>query len=180
MYLREPLDWGIQLSLLKSPMLRPGPRARQGSVSGPQNNQIVRRHTPEQRRSFPPLCPDLLVELANPPRRHRAGGWRAIPRAEAGVGGDLGGLNACERFLDGLDAEASLVVPSISILEVFKWVLREHSEAWSWISIVDSRWPAASSVLPPEPVNHACTQCTAFFSTLTRQAKCRTGRSGCW
>lgn len=34
-----------------------------------------------------------------------------------------------QRFLDVLDAEASLVVPSISILEVFKWVLREHSEA---------------------------------------------------
>ena len=89
-----------------------------------------------------------------------------------------GRLTACERFLDGLDAEASLVVPSISILEVFKWVLRECSETWSWILIVDSRWPAASSLLPPEPVNHACTQCTAFFSTLTRQAKCRTLRSG--
>jgi hypothetical protein len=30
-------------------------------------------------------------------------------------------------FLDVLDAESTLVVPAISILEVFKWVLREHS-----------------------------------------------------
>jgi predicted nucleic acid-binding protein len=33
------------------------------------------------------------------------------------------------RFLALLDVEDSLVVPAISILEVFKWVLREHSEA---------------------------------------------------
>ena len=34
-----------------------------------------------------------------------------------------------DRFLVVIEAEASLVVPAISILEVFKWVLREHSEA---------------------------------------------------
>lgn len=34
-----------------------------------------------------------------------------------------------DRFLALLEAEASLIVPAISILEVFKWVLREHSEA---------------------------------------------------
>lgn len=34
-----------------------------------------------------------------------------------------------DRFLAVLETEASLVVPAISILEVFKWVLREHSEA---------------------------------------------------
>ena len=34
-----------------------------------------------------------------------------------------------DRFLDVLAAEDWLVVPAISILEVFKWVLREHSEA---------------------------------------------------
>ena len=34
-----------------------------------------------------------------------------------------------ERFISVLDAEAAHVVPAISILEVFKWVLREHSEA---------------------------------------------------
>jgi predicted nucleic acid-binding protein len=34
-----------------------------------------------------------------------------------------------DRFLAFLDVEDNLVVPAISILEVFKWVLREHSEA---------------------------------------------------
>ena len=34
-----------------------------------------------------------------------------------------------DRFLALLEAEASLIVPASSILEVFKWVLREHSEA---------------------------------------------------
>ena len=34
-----------------------------------------------------------------------------------------------DRFLAFLEAEASLIVPAISILEVFKRVLREHSEA---------------------------------------------------
>ena len=34
-----------------------------------------------------------------------------------------------DRFLAVLEAEASLVVPAISILEMFKWALREHSEA---------------------------------------------------
>ena len=34
-----------------------------------------------------------------------------------------------DRFIAVLEAEAALVVPAISILEVFKWVLREHSEA---------------------------------------------------
>lgn len=38
------------------------------------------------------------------------------------------GLQA-DRFLSVLEPEANLVVPAISILEVFKWVLREHSEA---------------------------------------------------
>jgi predicted nucleic acid-binding protein len=32
-------------------------------------------------------------------------------------------------FVPVLDSEAALVVPVISILEVFTWVLREHSEA---------------------------------------------------
>lgn len=34
-----------------------------------------------------------------------------------------------DRFLALLDDEDNLVLPAISILEVFKWVLREHSEA---------------------------------------------------
>ncbi len=32
-------------------------------------------------------------------------------------------------FVAVLESQATLVVPVISILEVFKWVLREHSEA---------------------------------------------------
>ena len=32
-------------------------------------------------------------------------------------------------FVALLDSEATLVVPAITLLEVFKWVLREHSEA---------------------------------------------------
>jgi len=34
-----------------------------------------------------------------------------------------------EVFLEVLRDEARLVVPSITILEVFKWILREHGEA---------------------------------------------------
>jgi len=34
-----------------------------------------------------------------------------------------------ERFLAVLQAEEALVIPAISILEVFKWILGEHSEA---------------------------------------------------
>ena len=34
-----------------------------------------------------------------------------------------------DRFLAVLQAEEALVIPAISILDVFKWILREHSEA---------------------------------------------------
>ena len=34
-----------------------------------------------------------------------------------------------ERFLEVLQDEGSLVVPSITIFEVFRWILREHGEA---------------------------------------------------
>lgn len=34
-----------------------------------------------------------------------------------------------ERFLEVLQDEHSLIVPSITIFEVFKWILREHGEA---------------------------------------------------
>ena len=34
-----------------------------------------------------------------------------------------------ERFLEVLQDESSLIVPSVTILEVFKWILREYSEA---------------------------------------------------
>ena len=36
-----------------------------------------------------------------------------------------------ERFLEVLQDENSLIVRSITILEVFNWILREHSEAQS-------------------------------------------------
>ena len=38
------------------------------------------------------------------------------------------GLQA-DRFLEVLDDETSLIVPAITVFEVFKWTLREHSEA---------------------------------------------------
>ena len=38
------------------------------------------------------------------------------------------GLQA-DRFLEVLDDETSLIVPAITVFEVFKWILREHSEA---------------------------------------------------
>ena len=34
-----------------------------------------------------------------------------------------------DRFLEVLDNETSLIVPAITVFEVFKWILREHSEA---------------------------------------------------
>lgn len=34
-----------------------------------------------------------------------------------------------ERFLEVLDDEKSLIVPAITVFEVFKWILREHCEA---------------------------------------------------
>jgi uncharacterized protein with PIN domain len=36
-----------------------------------------------------------------------------------------------DRFLEVLGDEKSLIVPSITVFEVFKWILREHSEATS-------------------------------------------------
>ena len=34
-----------------------------------------------------------------------------------------------DRFLGVLDGDKSLIVPAITVFEVFKWILREHSEA---------------------------------------------------
>ena len=36
---------------------------------------------------------------------------------------------AASQFLEALSREEQLVVPSLSVLEVYKWILREHSEA---------------------------------------------------
>lgn len=62
-----------------------------------------------------------------------------------------------DRFLALLDVEENLVVPAISILEVFKWVLREHSEAQAiqaaavmqrgWVVDLDSRLAIAAAQL---------------------------------
>ena len=32
-------------------------------------------------------------------------------------------------WIEVLDNETSLIVPAITVFEVFKWILREHSEA---------------------------------------------------
>ena len=42
-----------------------------------------------------------------------------------------------DRFLAVLEQDDLLVVPAISLLEVFKWVLREHSEA-RWLTLTAS------------------------------------------
>lgn len=62
-----------------------------------------------------------------------------------------------DRFLALLDVEENLVVPAISILEVFKWVLHEHSEAQAiqaaavmqrgWMVDLDSRLAIAAAQL---------------------------------
>ena len=55
-----------------------------------------------------------------------------------------------DRFLALLEVEENLVVPVISILEVFKWVLREHSEAQAIASAQLShalRLPMADSII---------------------------------
>ena len=36
---------------------------------------------------------------------------------------------AANQFLDVLSREELLMVPSLSVLEVYKWILREHSES---------------------------------------------------
>lgn len=62
-----------------------------------------------------------------------------------------------DRFLALLDVEENLVVPAFSILEVFKWVLREHSEAQAiqaaavmqrgLVVDLDRRMPTAASII---------------------------------
>ena len=53
-----------------------------------------------------------------------------------------------ERCLEALQDENSLIVPSITILEVFKWTLREHSEAQAIQAITCAlRLPMADSII---------------------------------
>ena len=47
---------------------------------------------------------------------------------------------AASSFVAVLDSEATLIVPVISILEVFKWVLREHSEAQAIQAVAAMQW----------------------------------------
>ena len=54
-----------------------------------------------------------------------------------------------DRFLGVLDDEKSLIVPSINVFEVFKWILREHSEAQAiqaiTVMLYACSWQTASS-----------------------------------
>ena len=54
-----------------------------------------------------------------------------------------------ERFLEVLDNETSLIVPAITVFEVFKWILREHSEAQAIqaiaVMLYACLWQTASS-----------------------------------
>jgi hypothetical protein len=54
-----------------------------------------------------------------------------------------------DRFLEVLDDEKSLLVPSITVVEVFKWVLRKHSEAQAIqaiaVMLYACPWQTASS-----------------------------------
>ena len=69
-------------------------------------------------------------------------------------------------FVAVLDSAPALVVPVISILEVFKWVLREHSEAQAIQAVaamhrglvVDLDSVVAIAAAQPEPIRPACTR----------------------
>lgn len=54
-----------------------------------------------------------------------------------------------DRFLEILDDEKSLIVPSITVFEVFKSILREHSEAQAiqaiTVMLYACLWQTASS-----------------------------------
>jgi Uma2 family endonuclease len=124
-----------------------GFRLPDGSVLSP-DAAVVRLErwqalTPEQRRGFPPLCPDLVVELVSPsdggPR-----GSEALRRKMAGYianGAQLGWLlfaeqRAVEIWQPGADSAAPVVMERIEpadVLEGGEWLpgLRlELAEIW--------------------------------------------------
>jgi uncharacterized protein with PIN domain len=79
-----------------------------------------------------------------------------------------------DRFLTLLQAESAPVIPAISILEVFKWILREHSEAQaieavavrqrhSSVTPCACRWPTASSSLQRDATRRGSTPWTQIF-----------------
>jgi predicted nucleic acid-binding protein len=52
-----------------------------------------------------------------------------------------------DHFLALMAEEAALVVPAISIFEVFKWVLREHGEAQAIQAAAAMQLPMANSII---------------------------------
>ena len=54
-----------------------------------------------------------------------------------------------DRFFEVLDDETSLIVPSITVFEVFKWILSGHSEAQAiqaiTVMLYACSWQTASS-----------------------------------
>ena len=54
-----------------------------------------------------------------------------------------------DTFLEVLADETSLIVPAITVFEVFKWILREHSEAQAIqgiaVMLYACPWQTASS-----------------------------------
>ncbi len=79
-----------------------------------------------------------------------------------------------DRFLTLLQAESAPMIPAISILEVFKWILREHSEAeaieavavsqrHSSVTLCACRWSTASSSLRRDATRRGSTPWTQIF-----------------
>lgn len=75
---------------------------------------------------------------------------------EVFTGGEL-----AEHFLAQMADERSLVVPAITIFEVFKWVLHEHGEAQAIQAVAAMRcscpWRTASSWPRPGITRLGCT-----------------------
>jgi Uma2 family endonuclease len=124
-----------------------GFRLPDGSVLSP-DASVVRLErwqalTPEQRRGFPPLCPDLVVELVSP-SDEGARGSEALRRKMAGYlanGAQLGWLlfaeqRAVEIWQPGADPTAPVVMERIEAAEALEggeWLpgLRlELAEIW--------------------------------------------------
>ncbi len=108
-----------------------GFRLHDGSVLSPDAG-VVRLErwqalTPEQRRGFPPLCPDLVVELVSP-SDEGARGSEALRRKMAGYlanGAQLGWLlfaeqRAVEIWQPGADPAAPVVMQRIEAAEALE------------------------------------------------------------
>ena len=108
-----------------------GFRLADGSVLSP-DAAVVRLErwqalTPEQRRGFPPLCPDLVVELGSP-SDEAASGSEALRRKMAAYltnGAQLGWLlfpqqRAVEIWQPGADSAAPVVMQRIEAADVLE------------------------------------------------------------